>query len=370
VRRTMLLATGLVALGLFTPATAEEPATPPAAAEPVEVSPARERGLAWLVKNQNEDGSWGKSYPGTVTSLACLALLAARDEPYDGPHAKALVRGLAFLVDRQSEGIFAQEGHTWIHVQGFSTLALSEARGRALRARTKPDLDLAAMRTAVEKAARAIGEAQSTSGGWWYTRGSPGQHEGSTTVTAVQALVSARNFRIPIDEDVLRRGFEYLKRCQNPDGGFDYQLGPGEQSMKEGTAADVATLALMRKFDYPVMMGGYRVLVKLGPGAISAERFPYYGHFYGAMGMRLLRQEFPSFGKEIDAYVDGATRDVVSWQAEDGSWPVKGWMMANNETPAYATAFASLLLGVREGRLSVFDRKPPELPEAPVKRDD
>ena len=62
-------------------------------------------------------------------------------------------------------------------------------------------------------------------------------HEGSTTVCAVQALVSADNFGIEIDKAVLALGFEYLKKCQNPDGGFDYQLGPGTVSMKEGPPA-------------------------------------------------------------------------------------------------------------------------------------
>ena len=41
--------------------------------------------------------------------------------------------------------------------------------------------------------------------------------------------------------------------------------------MKEGTAGGVATLGLMRKFDYVVMMKGYQFLQKLGPGAISAR---------------------------------------------------------------------------------------------------
>lgn len=47
----------------------------------------------------------------------------------------------------------------------------------------------------------------------------------------------------------------------------------------------------MKKFDYAVMMNGYKFLLKITPHtphAITQERFPYYGHFYGTMGMRLL----------------------------------------------------------------------------------
>ena len=39
----------------------------------------------------------------------------------------------------------------------------------------------------------------------------------------------------------------------------------------EGTAGDVATLGLLRKFDYAVMMNGYKFLLKVTPAGISKE---------------------------------------------------------------------------------------------------
>ncbi len=161
---------------------------------------------------------------------------------------------------------------------------------------------------------------------------------------------------------MLARGFEYLKKCQNPDGGFDYRLGD-TVSMKEGTAGGVATLGLMKKFDYLVMMKGYQFLLKITPQTISNERFPYYGHFYGTMGMRLLGQEFKSFRDKTDGYIAGAQKDLLAWQGEDGSWPVKAWIRDAGETDAYATAFAALVLSVGDGRLSIYNRNRPELPK-------
>ena len=322
-----------------------------------------QRGLEWLAKNQAADGSWGKQYTVAVTSFACLARLADDDEPFQGDHGRALIRGLNFLLSKQKDGMFANQGHSWIHGQGFGTLALSEAYGRSLSCKTKPDLDMKKVRDVVSKAVGHIAKHQSASGGWWYTPGNPGSHEGSTTVCAVQAMVSADNYGIEIDKAVLARGFEYLKKCQNPDGGFDYMLGPGTTSMKEGTAGGVATLGLMKKFDYLVMMKGYRFLLKITPQAISSERFPYYGHFYGVMGMRLLGQEFKDFREKTDRYSAGARKDVISWQREDGSWPVKGWVKSSSggESDAYATAFSTLLLSVPDGRLSIFNRDRPKL---------
>jgi hypothetical protein len=327
---------------------------------------ARDKGLDWLTKNQAQDGSWGQTYTFAVTSFACLSYLSAADEPYTGERGDALLKGVKFLLANQKDGVFAQQGHTWIHGQGFATLALAEAYGRSLLCKTKPDLDMKKVREAVAKAVAVIGKNQSTSGGWWYTPGVTQEHEGSTTVCAVQALVSAKNYGIPIDEKVLDHGFAYLKQCQYQDGGFVYRLGD-QVSMKEGTAGDVATLGLMEKFDNQVMVKGYKFLLKITPAAISAERFPYYGHFYGCMGMSLLGQEFKDdkeFRDNTAAYIAAAQKDVLSWQEKAGNWPLKGWVAQNGgENVAFSTAFASLVLGVPEGRLSIYNRTPPKLPE-------
>lgn len=327
------------------------------------IAAARERGLDWLTKHQASDGSWGKTYTVAVTSFACLSYLGASDEPFTGERGRGLVKGLQFLMANQQDGQFTAQGHTWIHGQGFATLALSEAYGRALFAKAKPDLDTQQIRDIVGQAVQVIANNQSTSGGWWYSPGSPGNHEGSTTVCAVQALVSAGNYGIEIDKSVLARGFEYLKLCQNDDGGFDYKLGDA-QSMKEGTAGGVATLSLMKKFDYTVMIKGYNFLLKITPVAISQGRFPYYGQFYGCMGMHLLRQEFgadETYRERTSQYIAAAQKDVLAWQQEDGAWPVKAFV-ASSEDQAYGTAFATLLLSVPDSRLSIYNRRPPKLP--------
>jgi len=345
------------------PVTYAEDAPGEQAEKPTGEETPAQRGLSRLTKTQASSGSWNGTYSFAIASFAALAYLAAADEPYEGAHANALHKTLNFLIAQQKDGVWPNQGHTWIHGQGFATLALSEAYGRSLLCKTKPHLDMRDVRKVIERAVVSIQENQSASGGWWYTQGDARRHEGSTTCCAVQALVSASNFGIPIDKAVLERGFEYLKQCQNADGGFDYKLGD-PTSMKEGTAGGVATLGLMRKFDYTVMMKGYEFLLKLGPAAISKERFPYYGHFYGLMGMRLLGQEFEPFRDKIDGYADGALKDLAGWQRKDGSWPTRGWILSQSEPDAYATGFATLIFSIRDGRLSIFDRAKPKLPAA------
>ena len=314
-----------IALFLYAPALARS-----ADEKPIDARlAAGDKGLDWLTKNQVKDGSWGKVWPIAVTSFACLSYLAAADEPFAGARGKALERGLRYLLSKQKDGNFEDsrdEISRWIHGQGFGTLALSEAYGRTLFCKTKPDIDMKKVREAIAQAVKVIEKNQSKSGGWWYEPGFPDSHEGSTTVCAVQAIVSAGNFGIEFDRAVLDRGFDYLKKCQTDQGGFNYQLGDG-QNMKEGTAAGMATLGLMSKFDNQVMMKAYQFLLKTTPTEIGAGQFPYYGHFYGSMGMLLLGQEF-SDDKEYRAKTAGyraeVTKELISWQDKDGAWPIKG----------------------------------------------
>lgn len=364
-RRSILAVLFSGLLGTFTPAFAQDKA--PAGPDAKDLAKARAKGLDWLTKNQSKNGSWGGTYSIAVTSWACLDYLAHSDEPFDGDHAKALHKGLEFLLSKQKDGMFEKQGHTWIHGQGFATLALSEAYGRSLFCKTKPDLDMKKVKDVVGKGVKMIGENQSNSGGWWYEPGNKNGHEGSTTVCAVQGLVSAANFGIPIDEKVLDKGFDYLKKCQTKEGGFNYALGDG-QNMKEGTAAAVATLGLMQKFDFQVMINGYKFLLKTTPAVISRERFPYYGHFYGSMSMHLLWQEYKddkTFAKTTKGYLAEVHKDLLSWQQADGSLPLKGWVAdgGNGENTGYSTAFGVLVLSVPESRLSIFNRTPPKLPK-------
>jgi hypothetical protein len=340
-----------------------------------EVAAAREKGLDWLTKNQADDGSWGKSYTVGITSLGCLAYLSAADEPFTGDRGKALLKGLQFLLANQKKGMFPTQGQvvrSWIHGQGFGTLALSEAYGRNLLCKVKPDIDAMKIRAFVAQSVQEIAKNQAVSGGSPYLPGSQNA-EGSTTVCSVQAMVSAGNFGIEIDSKVLDRGFEYLKKSQNKDGSFNYIQGDGT-SMKGGTAADVATLALMEKFDFAVMINGYKYLLKFTPAGMSADHlpyfFPYYGHYYGCMGMRLLGQEYKEdkeFRDNTAGYIAGTLKDLVSWQQKEGAWPNKGWILQHERTEnnGYATAFATLTLFVPEGRLSIYNRIPVKLPQLP-----
>src|SRR5262249_20267434 len=102
------------------PPKPEAPAPGDARPTPKPLSDAVKKGLAYLVKQQCDDGGWGQGggwrtgeqgnrVEGTQvkdppdvgnTSVALLALVRAGNTPKDGPYAKNVAKGVAFICSR------------------------------------------------------------------------------------------------------------------------------------------------------------------------------------------------------------------------------------------------------------------------------
>ena len=87
----------------------------------------------------------------------------------------------------------------------------------------------------------------------------------------------------------------------------------------------------MKKFDFTVMINGYKFLLKFTPAGMSAPHepwyFPYYGHYYGCMGMHLLGQEYEDvkeFRTNTSRYIAETHKELLAWQQDDGGWPDRG----------------------------------------------
>ncbi len=240
-----------------------------------------ERGLAWLVAHQRQDGSWRLNHqegvgncncphPGKVgtstgaTALGLLPFLGAGYTHQQGKHKETVDRALYYLTGRMidtARGGDLQEGT--MYSQGIAAIALCEAFAMT------GDEDL---RPYAQKAIDFIVHAQHPRGGWRYHPGAPGD----TTVTGwqVMALKSARMAGLFVPSPTTELAKDYLDSVQDPGGVFYGYLKPG----KDSGATSVATLLRMylgwQRYDSR-LQGAYAFLANQGPST-SDMYFNYY----------------------------------------------------------------------------------------------
>ena len=106
-----------------------------------------------------------------------------------------------------------------MYSHGFGTLFLAEAYGMTHR----PEI-----REKLQKAVRLIIDTQNIEGGWRYQ---PVKHDAdlSVTICQINALRAARNAGLFVPKETVDACIDYVKRSQNPDGGFRYMLSGGRQ---------------------------------------------------------------------------------------------------------------------------------------------
>ncbi len=188
-------------------------------------------GLEYLASTQNPDGSFGGGRYGknvAITALACLALMADGNMPGRGRYAQEVQLGLEYILNNSAEnGLIAAEASNGpMYGHGFSALFLGEVYGMTMGG---GDTRTAA-RTyeALVKAVRLIERTQNDEGGWRYNP-VPYDADVSVTICQVMALRSARNAGVRVSKDTIDRAVEYVRRCQNPDGGVQV---PGRRRLE------------------------------------------------------------------------------------------------------------------------------------------
>lgn len=166
-------------------------------------------GLAWLARQQKEDGGWqfdagDKDDRAGATGLALLPFLAAGETHKKAQkYQKAVTAGVAFLKKQcatagPKQGQF--EGATTMTGQALATLALCEAYGLT----KDPEL-----RPYAQAALNHIQRAQTTDGGW------SDKPDGKSDLTVVgwqvQALFSGKTTReLVIDDRVVKKAIKFL----------------------------------------------------------------------------------------------------------------------------------------------------------------
>jgi hypothetical protein len=367
--------------------TSRRPNLHPKALEPVadgEITAAIGRGVAFLLKDQNIDGSWGSpertkdlnilagigshhAFRAAVTALCVSALIevSARGNAVADPTTVrgAIERGEDFLfrelpLVRRDEPVLIY--NVWSHAYGIQALVRMHGRlphDTARRARIEE-----LIRGQYDRLVRY----ESAEGGWGYLDFRTGtQRPDSYSCSFVNASVlvafhEAKQIGVSPPEKLVRRGVEGIIQQRNPDFSYLYGLylrysptmlinRPGG-SLGRSQACNVAlrlwgdrkiTDAVLTEWlDRLIVRNGWLDMGRKRPiphesHFMVAGYFYYYGHYYAT----LCALQLPTSQRPF--YQDHLAKILLSHQERDGSW----WdYPLYNYHQQYGTAFVLMSL--------------------------
>lgn len=317
-----------------------------------EITPALDRavtrGLAALAAAQNPDGSWdGGSRYGRhvgITGLAALAFMADGHLPGRGEYGDNVARALDFVLANSSEiGLLAAEtSHGPMYGHGFATLFLGEIYG--MTGGGQDTAQAARLHETLVKAVRLIIQSQNPEGGWRYNP-VPYDADISVTICEIMALRAARNAGIEVPKSTIDDAVEYVRRCQNADGGFKYQLTSGGSAWPR-SAAGVASLYYAGIYEDDAIDKGLAYLKDAAmPGPRSRPGAHYfYGHYYAVQCMYL------AGGEHWREWWPAIREELIASQTDTGLWS------DNHAGSSYGTAMALIILQMPKRYLPIFQK--------------
>ncbi len=294
------------------------------------------KGLKWLARRQNTNGSFSNPQaPVAITALSGLAFVAGGSLPGQGPYAHNVSQALKFVLSQcQQSGLIAgpSEGNP-MYSHGFATLFLAETYGEA---------HLPSLRQKLQKAVRLIVQCQNNQGGWRY-QPVPMDADLSVTICQVMALRAARDAGIAVPRRTIERAIRFVRRLQNPDGGFSYMINsPGSAFPR--SAAGVALLFYAGVYKGNAISAGVHYLMNCLPGSPNNSQGNFfYGNYYGTQAM------FLAGGHWWASWWPSLTKTLIGRQNDDGSWQ-------GGAGRSYGTAMALIALQIPYRLLPILQK--------------
>ncbi len=309
------------------------------------------RGLEWMARHQNADGSWslhafhkapgargkpdglGRQSDLAGTALGLLPFLGAGQTHYQGDHQSVVRSGLSWLIDHQAANGDLRQPNDFgrMYAHGMGAIVLCEAYAMTGDPR---------LRVPAQKAIDFIVDAQHSEGGWRY---SPGQ-AGDTSVVGWQlmALQSARmHYQLNVPQETLDRAGLFLDQVQTDRYGGQYAYRPGRRATEVMSAeALLCRLYLGWKTDHPGVDVGVGYLLDHLPEIRNPNVYYwYYGtqvlHHVGGPRWRKWNYRMRSILLETQ---ERRGPDAGSW-APRGTWSSEGGRI-------YMTSLAICILEV------------------------
>ncbi len=331
--------------------------TPPSAAD---LEAAIGRGVAFLVGNQNADGSWGSArntkglniyapVPGAhhafraaVTAMCVTALIETGAASSDPGAAAALARGESWLLERLGH-LRRAEGqaiyNVWGHAYGITALS-------AMHRRTDDAGRRGEIAAAISKQIELLQRYESVDGGWGYydfryqTKQPSSSSISFTNATGLVALKHAREIGIDAPDRLVRRAADAIRRQRKKDFSYAYgeylKMQPMRPINRPGGSlgrSQACNIALRYWGDEAVtdeVLDTWldRLWARNGWLSIGRKRpvpheswfavagyFYYYGHYYASLCVEALADD------ENRAHHRGQLAAVLlPLQERDGSW--------------------------------------------------
>jgi hypothetical protein len=308
-----------------------------------------DQGLQWLASRQNDDGGFGLGTQrgnAGICGLCGMAFMSGGSTPGRGPYGDRVQRAVDYLLTiAQPSGFIIEPTpttHGPMYSHGFATLFLAECYGMSKRTELRDKLGLAV---------KLIVNSQNKYGGWRYYP-QKDDDDISVTVCQVMALRAARNAGIHVPDETIngnneRRGaVEYVKKCQNRDGGFFYMLNGGGESKFPLSAAAIVALNSAGIYEGREITRGLDYLTQFRPerGVTRREQYYEYGHYYAVQAM------WQAGGERWARWYPAIRDELIARQGPDGSWATSVY------GSEYATAMCLIILQMPENQLPIFQR--------------
>lgn len=340
-----------------------------------------QRGVEFLIQDQNKDGSWGSArrtkdlnifapVPGAHdafrcgTSALCVAGLIESGAADKDPRAKeALARGEAWLLEhlpklRRADSVAIY--NVWGHAYGLHALADMLRRETTDETRRQRIKDV--MLTQLDLLRRY----ESVDGGWGYYDfrvGSKRPATDSTSFVTAAVLVAFHNAKtvgVEIPEDLRQRAIDSINRQRKSDNSYIYgeylkyrpmmsinrpggSLGRSQAcnlALRLWGDTSITEKVMVEWLDRLVARNGWLSIGRKRPVPHEswfqvAGYFYYYGHYYAALCIEQLPRETAG---RFQGQLAGI---ITALQEKDGSW----WdYPLYNYHQQYGTGYALLTL--------------------------